>query len=150
MSQYAGLTLEIGREPRTAVCADCGGMTISSAGFVYRNGDPYGIYQASTYPSHPSLKAQLGIGVGSWAGEGAVADVSAFIAVYDSGETIQFSFVDPSDSPWARGELYANQLTAETARTSPSRRDFLAIAELVVRQDPVVRDALSPAPEGRE
>jgi hypothetical protein len=135
------LTLEIGRTD-SAPCASCGLPSIRSSGFIYREGDAHAIYHVLAHGGE-SPHADLAIGVGSWEGSDAVADQSAFLGLSTTEDEIRFSFVDHAQSAWGRSRLLAHPLTAEQARASNNRDDFIEAAELVATADPAVAHVLS-------
>jgi hypothetical protein len=135
------LTLEIGRTD-SAPCASCGLPSIRSSGFIYREGDAHAIYHVLAHGGE-SPHADLAIGVGSWEESEAVANQSAFLALSTTEDAIRFSFVDPAESAWARSRLLAHPLTAEQARASDHRDDFIEASELVATADPAVAHVLS-------
>jgi hypothetical protein len=132
------LTVEVGREPRSTTCEQCGRATSDTTGFVYRAGDAFAIYHATLHNHGNMHRADLAIGIGTWQGDDAVADVSAFLAVWPEDHEIRFAFVDPAQSVWSGAGLLQNQLTAEEARVSTSRDDLLCVAEGIVKDDPAV------------
>jgi len=40
----AEFRLEVGREPRTQISSDCGGVSRTTQGFIYRDGDAFAVY----------------------------------------------------------------------------------------------------------
>jgi hypothetical protein len=132
------LSIEVGREPRTTTCAQCGRSALETTGFVYRGGDAFAIYHATLHNHDNVPQVDLAIGIGPWHTEAAVADASAFLAVWPESHEIKFGFVDPIRSVWSSARLLRNQLTADQARASASRADMLRVAEGVVRDDPAV------------
>ena len=75
------LTLEVGDEPRSHVCPDCGGVMRSIRGFVYRSGDAYAIYFATLPLAAHEARADLAIGIGTWDADTDSAELSAFLAL---------------------------------------------------------------------
>jgi hypothetical protein len=128
------LTVEVGRESQYTYDR-CGRTAVTTAGFVYRDGDAYAIYHSTLHRHDAVSGADIAIGIGTWETDSAVAEVSAFLAAWPEGDEIKFGFVDPASSVWANTRLLQNQLTADEARTSASRGDLLRVAEGVVRQD---------------
>jgi hypothetical protein len=132
------LTIEVGAEPRTTICERCGRAAVQTTGFVYRAGNAFAIYHATLHRHDNVHRIDLAIGIGTWQADDAVADVSAFLAVWPEDDEIRFGFVDPAQSVWSGAGLLRNQLTAEQARVSTSRDDLLRVAEGVVKDDPAV------------
>lgn len=131
------LTVEVGREFATA-CQECGRSQTSTTGFVYRGGDAFAIYHSTLHDRDGVRRADIGIGIGDWASDDSVADVSAFLAVWPDRDEMRFGFVDPDRSTWANAELLGHQLTAAEARESPSRPELLRVAEAIVNEDEAV------------
>jgi hypothetical protein len=132
------LTIEVGREPRSTTCGQCGRAAVDTTGFVYRGGDAFAIYHATLHNHGELRQTDLAIGIGTWQADEAVADVSAFLAVWPEGDEIRFGFVDPDRSVWASAGLLRGQLTADEARISPSRPELLRVAERIVKDDPAI------------
>jgi ethanolamine utilization microcompartment shell protein EutS len=135
------LRLEVGREPETQTCQDCGRVQVLTDGFIYLDDDAYAIYFA-TLLMHEAVRADLAIGIGTWA-EGETAAISAFLTVSVRADEIQFGFTDAANSTWGGAHLLTHPLAAADARRDPAHRDILALAELVVRDDPAVAAHLS-------
>jgi len=129
------LTIEVPRGPHKTRCERCGRSAFNTTGFVYRDGDAFAIYHATLHEHDGTPRVDLGIGIGSWSSDDSVADISAFLAIWPSPDEIQFGFIEPETSAWSTARLLQNQLTAEEARVSDSRRDLIRVAELVVRND---------------
>jgi hypothetical protein len=144
------LRLEVGRAPRTEVCSDCGGVSQSTQGSIYRNGDAFAIYFATLYAHADGPRAQLAIGIGAWQGDGSSADSSGYLDVFLTAEAVQFGFTDPANSAWADSALLTGPLMAEDVRHHPRRGDYLAIAETIVRSDPTVASHVSLRVSHRE
>jgi hypothetical protein len=132
------LTIGVGGEPRTTSCERCGRAAVQTTGFVYRSGDAFAIYHATLHDHDNVHRIDLAIGIGTWQADDAVADLSAFLAVWPDDDEIRFGFVDPAQSVWSGAGLLQNQHTAEQARVSTSRDDLLRVAEGVVKGDPAV------------
>jgi hypothetical protein len=132
------LTLEVGRAPRSTSCKKCGRSVVSTAGFVYADGDAYAVYMAALHRHGPKPAADLAVGMGTWAREDAVADASAFLHVSADERETTFGFVDPSESSWSGARVLRNQLSAAAARDSHERPELLRVAELVVAEDNAV------------
>lgn len=115
---------------------------MTTAGFVYRDGDAYAIYHATLHHHADGPRADLAIGIGQWDSDEAVADAAAFVTIWSSDSEVQFGFVNPSDSGWSGGRLLQRGLTAAEARNSGLRPDFLYIAEAIVHTDMLLRDHL--------
>jgi hypothetical protein len=133
------LTIEVPDQPSSRTCPDCGRTVLDSTGFVYRDDDAFAIYHATLHEHEGRRMVDLAIGIGTWSDDEAVADASAFLAAWSTAKELQFGFVDPLESGWHRARLMSNQMTAEQARVSELRADFLAVAELIVSDDPSVR-----------
>ena len=114
-----------------------------TAGFVYRDGDAFAIYHATLHHHDHASRVDLAIGLGKWQGDDAVADVSAFLAVWGAGDEIQFGFVEPGESAWSTARLLQNQLKPDHARTSTARSDLIQVAEFIVRSDAAVATHLA-------
>lgn len=130
------LTIEVGREPQTRTCDRCGRSASDTMGFVYRDGDAYAIYYAVLHRHEDTPQLDLAIGMGTWANDDSVADLSAFLTVWSEADEIRFGFVDPAESVWANARLLQNRLAADEARSSEFRQAVLSVAELVVSEDP--------------
>jgi hypothetical protein len=137
------LTIEVPEPPRTTTCEQCGRSAAKTTGFVYRGGDAYAIYHAVLHRHGDGPRVDLAIGIGTWQDHDSVAEASAFIAVWLSPDEVQFGFVDPAASVWADTRLLRNQLSADEARTAGIRWAMLAVAELVVSDDPSVASHLT-------
>ena len=134
----AGSLLEVGRAPRPMTCPDCGRTALSSAGFVYRKGDPFAIYYAVVSAEGHERSTEIAIGVGEWQDEGAAPGVSAFLRAWSADNQIRFGFVDPTFSPWVDVALLQGRLHADQARTHARRDELLEVAECIARDDPAV------------
>ena len=141
MSRSERLTLETGAT-QSAQCTSCGQSAVRSSGFVYRDGDAHAIYHVAAHGG-ASPHGDLGIGIGTWEGEDAVAAHSAFLEISATDDDIRFTFADPEGSTWTDSTLLANRLAADDARASPLREQFIAVAELVATVDPAVVHVLS-------
>jgi hypothetical protein len=137
------LTLEVGGEPRLTPCPDCGRETLTTTGFIYRDGDAYALYHASVPAHDAGPRAIIGIGVGPFSEDPPSASVSAFLSVTTTPSEIQFGFIDPASSGWSESVVLGPKLTAEEARSHRMRWDFLALAELITRDDPAVASHIS-------
>jgi hypothetical protein len=132
------LRIEVGRGPWTTICNQCGHEAVHTTGFVYRRGNAFAIYHATLHHHAGRHRADLAIGIGTWTTDDAVAEASAFLAVWPEADEIRFGFVDPADSIWSNASLLHNQLSADQSRTHASRADILSVAEGVVRDDPAL------------
>jgi hypothetical protein len=141
------LTIEVGREPRIRRCGHCGGLTHTTQGFVYRDGDAYAIYFATLFGTDHQQRADLAVGIGTWEEGNAGADLSAFMGVWSTPDEYRFSFADSSDSGWAGSTLLSHQLNADEARSHPRRDEFFEVAEIVIRDDPSARVHMDARPQ---
>ena len=106
---------------------------------MYRDGDAFAIYHATLHDHGGHPKADIAIGIGTWDDDASIADTSAFIVGWATAAEVRFGFVDPRESAWHQARLLGNQLTADRARVSDRRIELLAVAELIVSDDPAVK-----------
>src|SRR5258706_7052590 len=71
------ITAEVGREFQTT-CRHCGRLVWNTSGFVYRDRHAFAIYHTTLHLHAGVPRADVAIGIGEWATDASVADVSAF------------------------------------------------------------------------
>jgi hypothetical protein len=138
------LTLELGEEDPPNKCQCCGKKSRSVHGFAYRNGDAYAVYYAGWAEGHPERGVTMAIATGEWGDDSDVADrVSIGIEAKTSESRIQFTVLDPEQSPWGRTELLGELLQRQVALQHSQLKQFFELAESVVREDVRVKTFLA-------
>ena len=137
------LSLEPGPSEPGTVCECCGTRSITVHGFVYEKGDPFAVYYAGWTATHPERGVTIAVATGKWDEDSTSDDrVSMGVDAHATEKELQFSAIDPEQSPWGETELFGRMLRrAETIRHSRFKAT-LAVAELVVREDQRVHDFL--------
>ncbi len=139
------LTIEMGEEVKTQICADCGKESQSVRGFVYDDGDAYSVYLAVIYTGHKDKLVALAVGIGDWdEGAGPESRRSVTIFIRRSPTEFQMSLQDAEISPWkSAANWLGRMLSRQEALESPLRDAFFHVADHVVANDSRVRSYLN-------
>ena len=130
------LRLEPGESPEAAPCEHCGAKSQRAHGFLYRDNDAYGIYYAEWSYGHPGQGVSLAIAVGEWNEGSSPADrVSIGVRATPTASSIDFTVLNPHESPWGNTPLLGQMLDRKQALNHPVLKEVLHIAEHVVRDD---------------
>jgi hypothetical protein len=133
----------MGEEKATTICACCSSPMHQSHGFIYRNENPYALYFAAWIPGHSQPVADIAIGIAEWAKEPKPEEVLAIsLHVQASDNSLEFMFVDPTESAWQHSALLGQLLPREEALQHISKKDFLHIAEHIIQDDRRIRHFL--------
>lgn len=134
------LTLELGPEDPPTKCVCCGKTSRIVHGFVYRNGDAYSVYYAGWSEGHPDRGVTMAIAIGEWAeGSSASERVSMGLEARATETQIQFTVLNPEQSPWHKMDLLGEMLSREQALKHPALKEIFEVAEHVVRDDARVK-----------
>jgi hypothetical protein len=138
------LTLEVGPIEDGVVCECCGTRSVTVHGFLYRKGDAFAIYYAGWTPGHPERGATLVVATGEWdEGKGPADRVSIGLRAVASDDEIQFTVLDPAESPWGETALFGRMVSRMDALAHTRLPVTFEIAEMVVRDDPRVKRFLA-------
>ena len=130
------LTLEEGEEDTKGRCACCGREARSVHGFVFRNEDAYAVYYAGWSEGHHEDGVSMAIATGEWDDDSdAKSRVSIGIRAKVSGKRIEFTVLDPEQSPWGSSVLLGEMVPRNEALHHRSIKQFFELAELVARDD---------------
>jgi len=142
------LRLEVGEPPEARPCECCGATSRTAHGFVYRDGDAYAIYYAGWSDGHPERGASMAVAVGEWAEGSSPADrVSVGVRAIPTPSSVDFTVLNPDESPWGETPLLGKMLGRDQALAHPALAEVMDVAEHIVRDDARVRSFLnSPAP----
>jgi hypothetical protein len=137
------LRLEEG-EPREATpCECCGAIARTAHGFVYRDDDAYAVYYAGWSDGHPERGVSLAIAVGEWAeGSSSTDRVSMGVRATSTPSSVNFTVLNPNESPWGDTPLLGKMLRREQALAHSALTDVLHVVEHIVREDVRVRGFL--------
>lgn len=142
------LSLELGSQETGALCDCCGTRSTTVHGFVYRAGDAFGIYYAGWSAQHPERGVILIIATGEWAeGSGPADRVSIGMVARPTDTEVQFTVIEPDQSPWGDTSLLGKALSRAAAIGHPCLRQALEVAELVVHDDPRIHSVLWSIPK---
>jgi hypothetical protein len=134
------LRLELGESREAAPCECCGGRSQTAHGFVYRDDDAYAVYYAGWSDGHPGRGVSLAIAVGEWSEGSSPADrVSIGLSAKPTPSSIDFTVLNPGESPWGDTPLLGKMLGRERALAHPVLKEAFYVAEQIVRYDGRVR-----------
>lgn len=138
------LKLELGEDQKIGRCHCCGAAAKTGHGFIYKNGTPYGVYFAGWSAGHKERGVTLAIAVGEW-DEGTIREQRTCVGLeaYEGEVQILFRFIERESSPWTETDLLGRMISREEAVGHPLRSEFLAVAEIIVRKHPAVRQFLN-------
>lgn len=137
------LSLELGEAQEAAPCECCGKRYQTAHGFVYRDGDAYAVYYAGWSDGHPGRGVSLAIGVGEWTEGFSPTDrVSIGLDVRPTLASVNFTVLNPDESPWGDSSLLGKMLKRELALLHPALKEVIHVAEHIVRDDTRVRSFL--------
>jgi hypothetical protein len=147
------LRLETGEPIKITKCECCGADFRWIHGFVYRNDDAHAIYYAGWSDGHPDRGVTMAIAVGEWSDDSSPADrVSIGIVVVPTPSSLNFTVLEPHESPWEETSLFGKMLERNRALAQPVLPHVMHIAEHVVHDDARVRGFLDsfdePPPPG--
>jgi hypothetical protein len=115
---------------KTARRCECGVEYPVVRGSVFDGAMPVGLYLVALHGhSEHGRGAHLAIALLQPTGD----PVAVAMRVHATPAEIQFSFVDWTDSPWRTERYLGRQWSAEEARASSLKADFVHVAEHVVR-----------------
>lgn len=136
------LTLEVGERLSEIGCDGCGGTHRSAYGFVYRDGDAYGLYFATLHTGHAEPSVGLTLSIGKWWDDDAVDERSwVFLSVWAEDDEYRMQFLDPMSSQHRNYAAMGTPLTRETAREHGADT-FFEVADFIVANDPAVTSYL--------
>jgi len=134
------LRLEPGELREAAACDCCGAQSCTTFGFVYRDDDAHAVYYAGWSNGHPGRGVSLVIAVGEWADGSSPSDrVAIGVRAVPTPSSVNFTVLEPSESPWSETPLLGKMLGREQALTHRVYADAIRVAEHVARNDPHVR-----------
>jgi hypothetical protein len=138
------LTIELGEDQKIGRCHCCGTASETGHGFIYKNGTPYGVYYAGWAAGHKERGVTLAIALGEW-DEGTTSQQRTCVGLeaYEGKSEILFRFIEPDSSPWPDTELFGRMVSREEAVKHRLRPEVLAVAEMIVREHPAVRQFLN-------
>lgn len=141
------LQLETGEAGRPTRCECCHRGSQTVHGFLYRDGDAYGIYYAGWSEGHPDRGVTMAVAVGDWdelpdespdepnSESGASRRLLIGLAARPTASEIQFAVLEPEASPWPQTELLGTMLPRDIALAHPVLREIFEVAEYVVAHD---------------
>jgi hypothetical protein len=130
------LRLEMGEHREGDSCEHCGAKSRTAHGFVYRNNDAYGIYYAGWSEGHPEQGVSLAIAVGEWSEGSSPADrVSIGVRAVPAASSVDFTVLNPNESPWSDTPLLGRMLERDQALAHPVLNEVMHIAEHIVCDD---------------
>ena len=130
------LQLEAGEADRPTRCDCCGRVSRTVHGFIYKDGDAYAVYYAGWSEGHPDRGVTMAIAVGEWTDDSTTSDrVSVGIESRSTASEIQFSVLEPEQSPWGHTELLGAMLARPKALAHPVLPEIFEVAEYVVAHD---------------
>src|SRR5258708_3333470 len=113
------LSLEPGPQEDGTVCDCCGTQSTTVHGFVYKDGDAFSIYYAGWSSHHPEWGVTMAIATGEWSeGSGPADRVSIGVEARSTATEIQFTVINPEQSPWGETALFGKMLSREKATAS--------------------------------
>jgi hypothetical protein len=116
---------------------------------VYRDGDAYAVYFAGWPEGHRDRGVTLAIAVGEWS-EGSTASdrVSIGLDAWTTSSEIQFTVLDPEQSPWGSSELLGEMLPRAKALPHSALKEVFEVADHIVQNDRRIEKFLSGGREG--
>jgi hypothetical protein len=137
------LSIEAGPQEEGTVCDCCGTRSTTVHGLVYRSGDAFAVYYAGWSRQHAERGLTMAIATGEWTeGSGPRDRISIGLEARPTATEVQFTIVDPEQSPWGETALFGKMLSREESLASPSLKSTLEVAESIVRDDPRVHQVL--------
>jgi hypothetical protein len=137
------LRLEPADEDKATRCACCGTRSRTVHGFIYRDDDAHAVYYAGWSDGHPECGVSIAIAVGQWGEGSSSADrTSIGIKAKPTPSSVDFTVLDPNESPWGDTPLFGKMLEREHALAHPKLKEVLQIIEHVVSNDARIRDFL--------
>jgi hypothetical protein len=131
------IELEMGPAREPLKCNCCGTVIESTHGFIYRDDEPFAVYQASWCEGHfeDQVNARIEIG-GDW-GNPATRPNHAFfgVLIFRTPEETGFSMLQPEESQWCEPEIAAEFLSRSAALAHPLKSEIFHIAEHIARDD---------------
>jgi len=122
--------------PKTEPCDCCDNSATRLTRFVFKDGEPFGVYYVLFTHGHTEKIASAYISVGNWDEEATPEMRSAFpIYITQDGDDWAFEFVTSSDSKWGDIELLGPVPADDAADASPLKADALVVAELMMQED---------------
>ena len=137
------LELELGEDAESSRCHCCDNSSNTGYGFVYKDGHPYAVYYVAWSTHHRENGVTMAVAIGEWDDGSTAEDRTCFgLEAYEGERYVLFRFINPESSPWSQTDLLGNMIGREDALRHPRSADILAVAELIVRGHPSVRDFL--------
>jgi hypothetical protein len=139
-----GFSLELGEEPASIKCSDCGKQVTSVCGFVSRNGDAYSTYFALLHTGHAEIIVLLTISIGKWWDDEALSERHWLaMSVRPSETKFNMRIEEPKKSRHSNWKPLGISLTRAEALASPLREEFFSVADYIVENDPAVNSYLN-------
>jgi hypothetical protein len=140
----SNLGVELGDQLSDIECVECGGTHKSAYGFVYKDGDAFGLYFATLHTGHAEPSVGLTLSVGKWWDDDAVDERSwIFLRVWAEDNEYRMRLLDPALSHHRNYKALGSPLKREVTLDSPFRDDFYRVADYIVENDPAVTSYLN-------
>jgi len=141
-------SLELGSEVANLTCGCCGKPFKSVCGFIKKDDCPYSVYFATLQSGHDEIGVALSVSIGKWWDDSdeAVAQrewVYMLVWPSESGSSFEVRLEEPDSSRHAGSKVLGRKLQPEHARNHPLLKDFFAVSDFIVDNDPAVLSYLS-------
>ena len=139
----SNLGVELGEELSDIECTECGGTHKSAYGFVYKDGDAFGVYFATLHTGHAEPSVGLTLSMGKWWDDDAIEERSwIFLRIRVEDDEYRMRLLDPALSHHRNYEALGRPLKREMALDSPLLEEFFRVADYIVENDPAVTSYL--------
>ncbi len=138
-----GWEFEFSEPNHSERCECCGGVTVRLTRFIYRDGNPYGIYYATYSNNHSDKEIHALLSLGKWDEDSGPEDRVAFhCRIRSAADSYQVMLGDAAESSWGEVELVGAKLSRDEALQHPSKATVFEILDEAIERDPSLRGYL--------
>jgi hypothetical protein len=137
------LSIELGEKLAEVEC-ESGSNHRSAYGFIYKDGDAFGLYFALLHIERQKPLVGLTLSIGKWWDDEAIDERSwVFLNVWSTPDSFHMGLMAPGLSRHFGHKDLGAPLDRQAALASPLRDQFFAIADFIVENDPAVNSYLN-------
>ena len=141
--------LEVSGPHSEGDCPCCGQTAVQNTGHIYRDEEPFAVYQAIYCNRHPDREIDTLFSVGDWQTSSGQQERVAFHGrVRAAGESYQVMLDDAADSAWAEDAAGIVKLSRVQALGHPSKAKFFESLDEVMLRVPSLNGYLQRCHSG--